>query len=59
MTDYKILKQAHTLITRAITEEGIFGEGNGANFVVMESAKRMVEEYTAACADGTLNNEPV
>jgi len=59
MTDYEILRQAQTLITRALAEEEIFGAGNGANFVVMDSAKRLVEDYATACADGTINNEPV
>ena len=59
MKDMEILKKAHTLITRAITEEGIFGDGNGANFSVMDNARKMVEEYNRACADGTISNEPV
>ena len=59
MTDYEILSKAHALITRAITEEGIFGEGDGANFIVFENAKRLVQEYNKACADGTISNEPV
>ena len=59
MTDYEILKHAHTLITRALTEEGIFGEGVGANFIVVDNATRLVEEYNQACANGTINNEPV
>jgi hypothetical protein len=59
MKDIEILQQAHTLITRAIHEEELFGDGNGANFSVMDNARKMVEEYNQACANGTISNEPV
>jgi hypothetical protein len=59
VSDYEILKLAHSLITTAITEEGIFGEGIGANFIVVDNARKMVTEYLLACATGKINNEPI
>jgi hypothetical protein len=59
MSNYDILKKAHSLITTALTEEGLFGEGEGANYIVFDHAEQMVLAYEQACADGTISNEPI
>lgn len=55
----ELLEIARALIEKAIAEENVFGEGEGANFIVFENAERMVREYQTACSDGTINEEPV
>ncbi len=55
----EILEIARALIEKAIAEEKVFGEGEGANFIVFDNAERMVREYATACSDGTINEEPI
>jgi hypothetical protein len=50
----EILKQALALIEEGIREEEVFGDGNGANFIVYNYAELMVRDYNTAVEKGII-----
>lgn len=48
MTDLEILYEARNLLDVAIQDELDFGDGNGANYIIMRNAETMVAEYKEA-----------
>ena len=53
-TTIETLMAAQKLIAAAISEEQIFGEGVGANYIVFDCAERMVADYAAAVEKGVI-----
>jgi|688.fasta_scaffold2539034_2 hypothetical protein len=49
-----ILEKALALIQEGIKEEQVFGDGNGANFIVYNYAELMVRDYEFAQEKGII-----